>query len=77
MNRIRELRESKGLKQKDLAEKVGLSTPSISYYERGRKKPSMNNAFKIAQALDTTIDGLFFGNVDKKEKLLKGGDPVD
>lgn len=50
---------SKGLKQKELALKIGLSAPSISYYESGEKKPSMNNALKMAQVLGVTVDELF------------------
>lgn len=59
MNRIKEFRTKRGLRQKDVAKMIGVSVPSISYYERGKKKPSINNALKIAQVLDTTIEDLF------------------
>ena len=61
---------SKGLKQKELALKIGLSAPSISYYESGEKKPSINNALKIAQVLGVTVDELF-------NTKNKGGELID
>lgn len=75
MNLIKEKRIEKGMKQLDVAKKVGVSTASISYYERGKKKPSMNNAFKIAKALDTTIDELFI--FETKENWSKGVKHID
>ena len=37
MNRIRELREQKGLQQKELAVDIGISQPTVSDWESGRK----------------------------------------
>ena len=59
MNNIREIRESKGMNQLELAYKSGLSTASISFYENNKNVPSMNNAYKIAQVLEVSIDDLF------------------
>ena len=39
MNRIRELREQKGLQQKELAVDIGISQPTVSDWESGRKIP--------------------------------------
>lgn len=59
MNRFKEIRLEKGLKQIELARITGLSKSSISLYENNKSRPSMNNAFKIAQALSATVDDLF------------------
>lgn len=64
MNRMKEFRIRKGLKQKDLAHITGLSKGAISLFENSKKKPSMNSAFKIARALNTTIDELFMKEVN-------------
>lgn len=59
MNSIKFFREQKGLKQIDLVRNTGLSKASISLLENGKINPSLNSAFKIARALDTTVDDLF------------------
>lgn len=46
------------LYQKDIAEKTGLTKAAISSYEKGTKLPNLENAIKIANALDTTVDEL-------------------
>lgn len=46
------------LYQKDIAEKTGLTKAAISSYEKGAKLPNLENAVKIANALDTTVDEL-------------------
>ena len=71
MNKMKEIRMQKGLLQKDIAFKTGLSRPAISLYENGHKQPSMNAAHKIAKALDSTIDELFSSTyeMDKKAEV--------
>lgn len=44
--------------QKDLAERTGLTKAAISAYEKGIKFPTLENALKIAEALNTTVDEL-------------------
>lgn len=65
MINMKKIRTEKGLKQKDLVSITGLSKASISLYESGNGKPSINSAFKIAKALGVTVDELF--NIDYKE----------
>ncbi|MFD2830339.1 helix-turn-helix transcriptional regulator [Corticicoccus populi] len=59
MNTIKKKRSKKGLTQYQLAVLMGLSTATISYYERGVKRPSLHNAFKLARVLDTSIEDIF------------------
>ena len=42
-NRIREFRKEKGISQKKLADAIGVSFQSISFFERGDKTPSIEN----------------------------------
>lgn len=54
--KIREARESSGLSQKQLAEKLGYETSTaISYIESGERKVSVVDLEKIANILDKDI----------------------
>lgn len=59
MNNMKELRINKNLKQKELARITGLSTAAISLFENNKTTPSMNSAYKIAKALDVSLENLF------------------
>ena len=58
---IKSQRTRKGLTQQELAEKVNLSTKSISCMERGLNYPSPENLFDIANVLEMSIDVFLFG----------------
>lgn len=53
--RLRKAREEKGLSQKSLGIRVGLSDKSISMYENGTMYPPVGNLLKIASELDKDI----------------------
>lgn len=57
-DRIRELREKLGLRQSDLAEKVGISGMAISTYESDKRMPSRITAEKLADVFQVSIDYL-------------------
>lgn len=50
--KIREIRKSKKLTQKELAVKAGINKNSIARYEQGKVSPTETLIRKIAQALD-------------------------
>jgi len=56
--RIRELRTECGLSQKQLAAKIGVATNTVSQYESGKSKTSIDVLANLAVALDTTTDFL-------------------
>lgn len=58
MNRIRELREARGIDQKVLAMDLGVSQPTISAWETGSKVPSSKSASKLADYFGVSIDYL-------------------
>lgn len=51
-------RIKKGITQVELGKMVGVGKDMVSRYETGRAKPSMENLFKMAKILDTTVDCL-------------------
>ncbi|MFD2442896.1 helix-turn-helix transcriptional regulator [Bacillus sp. CGMCC 1.16607] len=48
--------------QEQVAELSGISRAYYTNIEAGRKEPSMGVAKKIADALKTTVDQIFFNN---------------
>lgn len=51
-------RIKKGITQVELGKMLGLGKDMVSRYETGRAKPTVENLFKIAGILDTTVDFL-------------------
>jgi transcriptional regulator with XRE-family HTH domain len=47
-DRLRQFRESRGLSQKDMAEKLGLAATTYSNYENGKAEPSVETYQKLA-----------------------------
>lgn len=58
-NRLRALRESAGLKQKDLAGISGISQATISRIERDSPAPSAAVAIALARALKLSVEEIF------------------
>ncbi len=58
-NRIQKLRKKTGLKQHELAEKVGVSAKYIQYIEAGTRQPSLKTLYKIAIALGVKVKDIF------------------
>ncbi len=56
--RIKELRIECGLSQKQLAAKIGVATNTVSQYESGKSKTSIDILANLALELDTTSDYL-------------------
>ena len=61
--RLKKLREEKGLTQVQLSELTGISARMIQKYESGNARPRLDAAEKIAKALNVTADQLL-GNGD-------------
>ena len=53
--RIRHIRNERGISQKQLSEMCGLSEPAIRNYELGNRKPSAQILDKIAAALPPNL----------------------
>ena len=59
--RIRELRQDRGLSQEDLAESAGIHRTYMSSLERGLRNVGLDNILAIATALDVSPSDLFQG----------------
>ena len=59
-NRIRQLREEKGLTQEQLGEMVGPSRQAINAIETEKSEPSIWLAYDISQVFGCTIEEVFF-----------------
>jgi transcriptional regulator with XRE-family HTH domain len=57
--RVRELRQSKGLSQEELAFKAGMHRTYLGGIERGERNPALKNIAAIADALGVSLSDLF------------------
>lgn len=55
MNIVKELRERAGMQQKELAILVGVSRPTVSEWEHGKKDPSGERLRKLSQIFNVDI----------------------
>lgn len=51
LNRVKEVLQEKGRSQYWLRNETGITDVSISAYVNGRSEPSLNNLFRMAEAL--------------------------
>ncbi|MCD6366298.1 MAG: helix-turn-helix transcriptional regulator [Bacteroidales bacterium] len=64
MNRIKEVLEEKGIKQKWLAEQLGKSYNMVNGYVQNRQQPRLEVLYKIAKILDVNVKDLLKDNDD-------------
>ena len=55
---LKELLKSKGVKQKWLAKKIGVSEVTLSHWVKGKSHPSKNNLKKLGEVLNVDIADL-------------------
>lgn len=68
INKIRTLRESKGLTQEDLADKFGVTRSNYAYLEGRGSKLTIEQLEKIAVALGVSVIELLTGEGQKEEE---------
>lgn len=59
--RIRALRKSRGWTQDDLGDAVGGTRATVSWWECGKRPPSLTHFLRLADALDVKLDYLMRG----------------
>ena len=64
---LKQLRESRGLSQKALAEQSGVPRPTIAHLEAGQANPTLSVALRVARALGIRLDEL----VEAEEAPIK------
>ena len=57
-DRLRELREDKGLRQEDVAALFGFGKSTVSQWENGKSEPEYDIVLKLADYFDVTTDYL-------------------
>ena len=57
--KLKEIRESKSLSQKQLAQKTGLSLTTIGYYEINSREPKATQLKRLADALGVKMEAFF------------------
>jgi DNA-binding XRE family transcriptional regulator len=57
--KIKQIRESKGLSTRQLAREAGISTETVYSIEHGKRLPSVTTLTKIARALDAEVKDFF------------------
>ena len=68
--RLKELRESKGLTQKEVAEIIGYSEISYARYEKGEREPDISTLCKLAEYFNVTVDYLI-GRDNLKNLIIR------
>ncbi|MCL2574072.1 MAG: helix-turn-helix domain-containing protein [Defluviitaleaceae bacterium] len=69
MNRVKELREKKGLKQTDLAAMLEISQGTLSNWERGVHDPDNETLLRLAQIFECSVDYLLGSTELRKPQL--------
>lgn len=67
-NRVKELRARYGFTQSDLGKQVDVTRQTIAFIEKGEFSPSITLALKLAKALQTNVNELFWLEEDGNEK---------
>lgn len=67
--RLRTLREARGVSMRSLARRSGLSANALSMIERGLTSPSVSTLTKLAQALEVPIMA-FFREEPEKQRIV-------
>lgn len=74
-NTLKQVREAKGLSQKELAGSINMAQAQYSRIENGKNDPSFSVIAKIADALDLTLSDFFkadeiFSDINTYDKTL-------
>ena len=62
MERLRELRKSKGISLKELGAIIGVAESTMSLYESGKRQPDYETLLKLAEYYGVTVDYLLRGS---------------
>ncbi|MFS9028310.1 helix-turn-helix transcriptional regulator [Streptococcus cristatus] len=59
ITKLKSVRESRGMTQQELADRIGMRRETILHLENNRYNPSLEMALKIAQVFDLRVEELF------------------
>lgn len=64
---IKKMRASRGLSQKELAEKTGMSATALCKIEKGYSFPSKDTIKAICDAMDIPVSWLLFSSITEED----------
>lgn len=59
-NNLKSLREERGIKQKFIAEQLGISANYYSQIENGHRPPQVEHLLKLRDLFNVSLDEIFF-----------------
>lgn len=71
-NNIRQIRESRGMSQRELADAIGLHKTNMNRIETGKASPSITRMEQIAAALEVTVSDLVGESASPNEVAVVG-----
>lgn len=71
LEKLKHLRENKGLTQKQLAEDVGISHSTIQELENAKRTPSLQSVLRLAEHFGISVEELLGGEKQRREVNLK------
>lgn len=57
-NNVKKLRQAAGMTQADLAARLGITTPSITKWEKGRSNPDLINVFRMTEIFKCSVNDI-------------------
>ncbi|MCB1033389.1 MAG: helix-turn-helix transcriptional regulator [Acidobacteria bacterium] len=73
---LRSLRRERGLRQADVAEAAGITSPMLSAYETGKQRPSFATIDKILAALNSDARDLTAALISREEDSFEPSEEV-
>ena len=70
--RINKLRKSKGVTQRELAERLGISVQAVSKWEKNLSNPSTKNLLQIAKIFGVSITYFYQSEESQSKKIERG-----
>jgi GTP pyrophosphokinase len=69
---IRRIREERKMTQEQVADKIGVTFQAVSFWERDKYKPDIDNLIRLSELFDVSVSSL----VEEKKHLFKTKDTV-
>lgn len=57
-NNVKRLRQAAGMTQAELAARLGITTPSITKWEKGRSNPDLLNVFRMTEIFECSVNDI-------------------
>lgn len=73
MNNMKRCREKAGFTQKEVAISLKVSVQSVSFWEKGERVPSLENAIALAKMYNCSLDAMFMDDTEKSPPNQAGG----